>query len=434
MLYNDGMKEFAKSMLVAVLIAEAKMLLARTKPAIIVVTGNVGKTSTKDAIYSVLKNRLHIRKSEKSYNSEFGVPFSILGIENPGTNVLRWLRVLLEGLIAAINTKDYPDVLVLEIGVDRPGDMDRFTGWIKPDVIVLTRFPDIPVHVEYFPTADAVAEEKIKILKALKPDGVVIYNHDDERIVKAVSDMRQKTIGFSRYSRSAFTGASETMVHEHGVPTGFEFILNTNEISRVVRVNGALGTSHVYVYCAAVAVATLFEIPIDEAITSLREHRVAPGRLRLLPGVKGSHILDDTYNASPTAVEEALRALRGIKNAKRKIAVLGDMLELGQYSIEEHSRIGSVVAESADLLMTVGVRARGIAEGALRSGMHEDSILQYNDIALASRDLESFLKEGDFVLVKASQGMRFEKIVEEIMAEPERAEELLVRQDRFWKK
>ena len=420
-------------MLVAMLTAEARVLLRRTKPAIIAVTGSVGKTGTKDAIYSVLKDTLHVRKSAKSYNSDIGVPLSVLGIENPGTNIFLWIRALVEGCMIMLVPRDYPDVLVLEVGVDHPGDMAKLTAWIRPDIVVLTRFPDVPVHVENFPTPESVAEEKKQLLYAMKDDGVIVYNNDDERIVQAVAEMRNVSVGFSRYSRSAFVGASETNVYEHGVPVGFEFVLNTQDTSHVVRVRDVLGIGYVYVYTAAIAVASLFEIPVTVAITSLGKHVTAPGRMRILPGVKGVHIIDDTYNASPVAAEEALHTLRGIKNAKRRIAVLGDMLELGQYSIDEHRRIGEVAAESADYLVTIGVRARGIAEGALRAGLDEANIVQYDDARDASRDLEQNLREGDYVLVKGSQGMRLERVVEEIMAEPERAEELLVRQDAFWK-
>ena len=427
------MKSTFKSLVVALLTAEARMLVRRTKPVIVAVAGSVGKTSTKDAIYTVLKDRVHVRKSEKSYNSEIGVPLSVLGLENPGMNVFLWVRRLLEGLLIALHPKDYPDVLVLEVGVDRPGDMDRLTAWIKPDIVVLTRLPDVPVHVEYFDSPEQVATEKLKLMHALKPDGVIVYNNDDERIVAAVAEMRQKAIGFSRYSRSAFAGASETIVHENGLPTGFEFVLNTSDTSHVVRVNGGLGTAYVYIFSAAIAVGALFEVSVADAIAALRAHPSTPGRMRLIAGVKGTHIIDDTYNASPVAVEESLRALRSIKNAKRRIAVVGDMLELGQYSIDEHLRIGTIAAECVDELITVGVRARGIAEGALSAGMEDEHVMQYDDAYTAARELEYRLEEGDYVLVKGSQGMRLERVVEEIMAEPERAGELLVRQDAFWK-
>jgi UDP-N-acetylmuramyl pentapeptide synthase len=120
--------------------------------------------------------------------------------------------------------------------------------------------------------------------------------------------------------------------------------------------------------------------------------------------------------------------------AKRKIAVLGDMLELGKFSSQEHLRIGGVAAECADVVITVGVRARQIAEGALNHGVPESNVFQYDDVARAGRELQAMLRAGDVVLVKASQGIRAERIIEEVMADPEQAGQLLVRQDRAWKR
>jgi len=144
-------------------------------------------------------------------------------------------------------------------------------------------------------------------------------------------------------------------------------------------------------------------------------------------------LIDDTYNSSPIATESALQALAEIKYAGRKIAILGDMLELGKYSAEQHKQIGERVAKTAQVLFTVGVRARGIAEGALAAGMNETNIFQYDDVQRAGQELQAFLKSGDVVLVKASQGIRAERIIEEVMNAPEQASELLVRQDTSWK-
>jgi UDP-N-acetylmuramoyl-tripeptide--D-alanyl-D-alanine ligase len=155
--------------------------------------------------------------------------------------------------------------------------------------------------------------------------------------------------------------------------------------------------------------------------------------MRIMPGLMESLIIDDTYNSSPTACERALATLKELKGVRRRIAVLGDMLELGQYSVAEHMRIGELAAKSSDILLTLGVRARGIAEGALTAGMDERHIYQYDDVMRAARELQAVLQPGDAVLVKASQGIRAERLVEEVMAEPEKAEDLLVRQSPVWK-
>jgi UDP-N-acetylmuramyl pentapeptide synthase len=427
------MKSVLKSIVVAIMTFEARLLLARTKPTIIAVTGNIGKTSVKDAIFEVLKNTIHARKSEKSFNSEIGVPLSVLGLESGWNNPFIWFKNIIDGLLLVIHPGHYPKVLVLEMGVDRPGDMDKLTAWVRPHVVVLTRLPDVPVHVEFFDSPEAVCEEKIKLVRALRQEGTFVYNNDDEKVVAVAKDIFQQTIGYSRYSPSAFTTSGDTTYYENGKAVGTEFKLAHEKETVTMRVQGSLGVQHAYTFAAAAAVGSIFGVALAEVSEALKNHVPPPGRMRIVPGLKETLIIDDTYNASPAALERSLQTLGELKGVKRKIAVLGDMMELGQYSIKEHERLGALAHDSATLLMTIGVRARGFAKGALESGMSEKKILQYDDAEQAGKELQGLIKTGDVILVKASQSIRAERVVEEIMAEPERAGELLVRQGEFWK-
>ena len=426
------MKSLFKKIVVAIITFEARMLIARTRPHIIGITGSVGKTSTKDAVYTIIKQKVYARKSEKSYNSEIGVPLTILGLPNGWSNPLRWMKNIVDGAVVALFPGHYPEWLVLEIGVDRPGDIARLTSWIKPDIVIMTRLPDVPVHVEYFSSPEAVIAEKKQLVDALRADGIFIFNNDDAEVVKIKEGVRQPSIGFSRYSLSPFTASADVIVYENGIPAGFEFTLTHGAEATVVAVAGSLGVHHAYNYAAAIAVGSVFGMSIQESAAALRGHLPPPGRMRLIPGIKKTLIIDDTYNASPVAMERAVQALKEIRTYGRKIAVLGDMMELGQYSSSEHEKAGHQVADVADILITVGVRARGIAEGALSMGLQESKIFQFEDARAAGKELEMMLEEDDVVLVKGSQSIRAERIVEEIMAHPEDAPELLVRQDPMW--
>ena len=164
-----------------------------------------------------------------------------------------------------------------------------------------------------------------------------------------------------------------------------------------------------------------------------------PGRLRLLKGIKRSFILDDTYNASPEAMRVALDTLEALPG-KRKIAVLGDMLEIGTYTEASHRSIGDRVAQCADMLITVGSRAKFIADEAMTRGaerggkvLTHDQVMRFNDATEAGKALDPLIQEGDVILVKGSQGMRMERAVYEIMAQPLLAEKLLVRQEDYWR-
>ena len=427
------MKNFFKSCVVAVLTYEAKLVLRRHKPFIIAITGSVGKTSTKDAIFGVLKNHRTVRKSEKSFNSEIGVPLSVLGLPNAWANPILWLKNFFDGAILAFFSRSYPEVLVLECGVDRPGDMATLARWLKPDIVVMTRLPEVPVHVEFFGTPEAVINEKLELLAALKPDGVFIYNHDDIKLQEVAKGVRQSSVGFSRYLPSHFTASQDTVIYHDDQPVGSSFTITHLHESATIKIMGSIGLQNAYTYSAAAAVAEQFAIPLTAVSDAFLDYQSPPGRMRMIRGIKGSLIIDDSYNSSPIAVEAALQSLSELRGAKRKIAVLGDMLELGQYSSREHERVGEMVAPIADVLFTIGVRSRKTAETALEHGMKESKIFQYEDSARAGRELQAYIEPGDIILVKGSQGVRAERIVEEIMAAPERASEFLVRQDTTWR-
>ena len=426
------MKAVVKSAVVHVLTWEAKLLLRRVKPKVVAITGSVGKTSTKDAIYSAIKDHVRARKSEKSFNSEIGVPLSILGLANAWNNPFLWIKNMVDGLLVALLPGQYPDVLVLEVGVDRPGDMAALTQWLKPDVVVLTRLPDVPVHVEYFDTPEAVTAEKLRLVEALKPEGVLVYNHDDEQVRTAAEAIRQQAIGYSRYSESHYHATEDVVSYEDGRPTGLSFALSHVNEKEDILIADSVGVPHVYAYAAAAAVAGQLGVPLAAAASSLKSHVPTAGRMRLLPGLKDTIIIDDTYNSSPTAAERAVQTLKEMRAAGRKIAVVGDMLELGQFSVREHEKLGEQVAHSADILVTIGVRARKVAESALDFGLSEEAVFQYDEVKRASNEVQGLIQAGDIILVKASQGIRAEKLVEEIMAHPEQAETLLVRQSPAW--
>jgi UDP-N-acetylmuramoyl-tripeptide--D-alanyl-D-alanine ligase len=169
-------------------------------------------------------------------------------------------------------------------------------------------------------------------------------------------------------------------------------------------------------------------VTIAEALSRFEP---APGRFHIIRGMKQSTLIDDTYNASPVAVREALETLRSIRG-KRKIAVLGDMLEIGKYTLSAHEAVGRLAGGVVDFLVTVGLRGKFIAESAVRAGLSKRSVASFTNVAEAAHFLQEKLQKGDIVLLKASQGVRMEKVVKEIMAEPARAPELLVRQNAEW--
>ncbi len=454
------MLSFFKYSIVHILRFQAKLVLRKYHPRIIAVTGNLGKTSAKDAIYAALAEGHHVRASEKSFNSEIGVPLTILGLPNGASNPLRWLENIIDGFLLLLVKVDYPEWLVLEVGADRPGDIKSVASWLKTDVVVMTRLPEVPVHVEYFPSPEALWEEKVSLITSLKKGGTLVLFNDNnvlERVLPKVEAQGAKVITYGvaegsdvraeGYELVWRKGESDGEGSEYHWPIGMSTRLILGEESVPFMLLGAVGPHMLLSILAAAAVARALEVDVLLSLRALQHFAPPPGRMHLIAGVKNTLIIDDTYNSSPAATTAALNTLAFVCNKRegategsqeykkgRSIAVLGDMLELGRHSVEAHRAIGTHVASTADLLMTVGFRSRDTAEGALDAGLAESAVLQFEDARSAGLELQNLLREGDCVLVKGSQSMRMERVVEEIMAVPEKASELLVRQDKDWKK
>ncbi|MBI3685644.1 UDP-N-acetylmuramoyl-tripeptide--D-alanyl-D-alanine ligase [Candidatus Azambacteria bacterium] len=425
-----------KNLIQHILATLARLTLARYKPKIIGITGNVGKTSTKEAVYAVVSAAYRSRKGEKSYNNELGMPLTILGMRTGGKNPLRWMFALVGACLRLVYCR-YPEVLVLEMGVDKPGDMEYLLSMVSPDIAVFTSVGDMPVHVENFVNRGELIREKIKLAWAVPAHGKIIINAD----VPAWADIKTKakapvlTYGFADDAHIKIEQPEYRFEEKAGrkIPIGIGVKVQYKGSFVPFRVDGAFHLhSGAYIAGTACAAGVALGMHLVEISSGLARYVPPKGRLTLFEGIKGSMIVDDTYNASPVSTEAALEALAALSTG-RKIAVLGDMLELGTYTEEAHRDIGRKAARACDILLTVGSRMRFAADEATAHGFKEGvNLFSCDTSEEAGALLFRTIKEGDYVLVKGSQGMRMEKAVKEIMAHPERAEDLLVRQESGW--
>lgn len=421
------MKHFLKTIVASLLAILARAIIRKYRPTIVMVTGSVGKTSTKDAVASALSGRFLLRASEKSYNSEFGVPLTIIGAKNPWENPGAWFQVVQEALALIVLPNLYPRLLVLEVGADRPGDLKRILSIAVPDAVVVTKLPEIPVHVEAYASPADVREEEFLPACALAAGSPLIISADDEyaKVMAGRLAAHVITVGYA-------DDASVRIENPHFTGTDMEGTLVDCGTHRTLRAKGALGRPQLYAPAMAFALASAFHMQPEEILTNLETYLPPPGRSRILRGIHGSILIDDSYNASPTAVEEALSGMQLVPG-HRRIVALGDMLELGRYSMEEHERIGALVARSADMIVTVGSRSRDALMAARTHGLTSEDSLGFETSREAGHALAQMVKEGDVILIKGSQSMRMERIVEVLLADPADAR-LLVRQDTEWKR
>lgn len=412
-------------------------IVRKYHPDIVGITGSVGKTSAKEAATVVLSTRFNVRASKKNYNNEVGLPLTIIGFEtSPGRSIFGWVEVFWKALmLLAVRDPDYPQILVLEMGADKPGDIQYLVEIAPCKVGVLTFISH--AHTEYFKTIKKIAQEKRIIISHLQSDGFAILNYDNSIVMEnaGVTKADVLTYGFKDGADMQATDLNVLMNEDGSRPIGFNYKINFNGSSVPVFLPEIISNSFIPATLAALAVSHVFGINLIEAAEALRKLKPIPGHMRALSGIKDTLIIDDTYNSSPAAVKSALATLASVKLAEgsKRIAVLADMLELGSETGIAHRDAGHQTVEySVDELITVGPASKITAEAAVEAGLDRAHVASFSDSVEAGRFLQNLIAKGDAVLVKGSQSMRMEKVVKEVMAEPLRAKDFLVRQEENW--
>ncbi|OQX89519.1 MAG: hypothetical protein B6D65_02700 [candidate division Zixibacteria bacterium 4484_93] len=341
------------------------------------VTGSVGKTTTRRMIASSLGKSMLVVESIKNYNNLLGVPLSVFQIER------------------------MHDVAVLEAGISVPGEMERLAKMILPDVVALTNVA--PVHLEGLGSVENVAREKFALVKYSNPGSYVIVNADDPLLVRFNPMAASQTVTYGIES-SADYRAEDIVLDAEGKAS---FSVDGQRIAL-----GIPGRFNIYNALCAYAVARLFRVPGEKIVEALEGFRTLAGRMKLLR-IGGITVLDDTYNANPLSVREALETLARMKVEGRRIAVIGDMLETGKDEANYHEKIADYsCAVGVDFLATVGERTQKTHEKASSIGFPCAHFETKKELILF---LEGFVMPKDIVLVKGSRAMRMEEIVESIV-------------------
>lgn len=417
----------------------AKLVLKKYKPDIIGITGSVGKTSTKEAIYTVLASKFKTRKNIKNYNNEIGVPLSIIGAESGYKNIFIWLGVFLKAVrLLLVYDHNYPDILVLEMGADKPGDIKYLIDFTPCKIGVVTAVA--PVHLEFFGTMEKVIKEKQIIISHLKPDDCAVLNGDDGSVLKMKDKTKAKvfTFGFNEgadfkaFEPNIIKGGPESKWVDYSI-LGMNFKVSYRGSNAPFFLPNVFGQHQVYSALAGIACGVCYNMNLVEISEALKKYNPPAGRMRLIPGIKHTFIIDDSYNSSPSASIAALQVVKKIKIDGQKYAALGEMAELGDYTEQGHREVGREVARTVDYLITVGEKTKFLADEAVKSGMSADHVFSFDHTEEAGKFIQERVKKGDLILIKGSQVSRMEKIVKELMAEPEKAGELLVRQGVEWR-
>lgn len=342
------------------------------------ITGSAGKTTTKDFAAAILSRRLAVEKTPGNQNSQIGFPMSICNLPRD------------------------PEWMVGEMGLSQPGDLSNLSRVFEPDVAAILLVA--PAHLQFFPSLDAIAEAKAEILEGLKPGGTFVANADDP-LVEAIAARHPGRV--VRFGKSATADVTARDLAPEA--DGTRLTLVTPEGEAPVRLPLA-GGHQVVNFLAAAAIAFAVGVPASVSGAAAADFQPAAHRGQWRRHASGARLFDDAYNANPSSMRAALETL-GALPASRRIAVLGDMLELGPEEERWHRAAGAEAAGRADLLVCVGERARWIGEGAVAAGLPKAAVSHAASAEEAAELLAGLLAAGDVALFKASRGIGLDRAV-----------------------
>lgn len=390
------MKRKLKKLLQIILKRFAIRLLRKFHPDIIAVTGSVGKTSTKDAIYEVLKNKFNVRKSEGNFNNEIGVPLTIIGAKSFKNVFAIFKNTFL--------SRNYPQILVLEMGADKKGDIRYLTSFIKPKIAVITRVACS--HLEQFCDLEGVAKEKGKLVEAQDYNSWAVLNFDDENVKKMSTRTSAQVLGFGQ-GRGADILASDIKMNFNGLK--FDVVYKKGKQAFSIPVTGK---HQVYSALAGIACGLIYGLSLKEAANNIKNFKLSKNRTDIIKGIKKSVVINDVYNANPESMMASLDTLVELADKRRKVVVLGDMFELGIDSKKLHLQIGNYLKGKADVVVLAGEMMRGVFKQLKKE--FASNIYWFSNSDEASKNIRNIIEENDIILVKGSRGMHMEVVVEVI--------------------
>ncbi|MCI9040076.1 MAG: UDP-N-acetylmuramoyl-tripeptide--D-alanyl-D-alanine ligase [Clostridia bacterium] len=351
---------------------------------VVAITGSVGKTSTKDMVASVIAQKYKVLKTQGNYNNEIGLPLTVLDLKDE-------------------------EIMVLEMGMNSFGEISILTQIAKPDIAVITNIGT--AHIGMLGSRDNILKAKLEILEGLNPKGTVIVNYDNDLLhnwyEKEKANYQILTYGLQEGSTILGKNA---IFEENG--SKCEAILENQTYEVSIPVGGEHFISN---SLCALSVAKALEIPIEKALKGIEKFELTKKRMEMKKSKNGATIVNDCYNANYDSMKAALDYVGRLPD-KRKIAVLGDMLELGEYSKELHEKVGKeVVNNKIDILICVGEEVKHLIEQTKREGMEETRIFLCKSNEEAIDILKKELKPEDVVLLKASNSLNFTQICEAIV-------------------
>jgi len=420
-------------MMLSILEKTARALIRKYKPTVICVIGSVGKTSVKDAISSTLSTSFDVRKTPKNINNEFGVVVSVIGGFKFKEGFWALLDILFFGLYQLLIKNYFPEILVIEVGAGKIGEIENVSKWLKPNFLVITNLPDKPSHLGVFKSKENIIREKKFLVDVMDSDGVVFLDESEDNMQFFVKDFFGKIIKYK--SKELIKSSNYSVIYEERensiYPVGINFFIDVGGKNKKVKFSNFIGRHNIKAILISKLIAEKLGCKSENILTGISNYIPEAGRLKILQGIlKKVTIIDDSYNSSPIAVENSLYNLISLKTnlGQRKIAVLGDMLNLGNESESIHMNTAIDNISKVDVLITVGDISKSwqkFNKNKLKLNRH------FKNSINSAEYIKSIWRSGDIILFKGGHFIRLEKAVKLLTKSSEKD---LVRQEKYWQK
>lgn len=363
----------------------AKYYLDKLNPKVVAITGSNGKTTTKDMTASILASEYNVVKTQENFNNELGVPITILGMSS--------------------NT----EILVVELGMDRPGQLHFLSDLVQPDIAVITMIGE--AHIEFFKTRDRIADAKMEITDGMKEDGCFVFNGDEPLLTKRAEDVDVEHFTFGL--------KSDNNIHAFDIKSQDQTTsFKTNLDEEAVVTIPVIGDYNVTNALAAMAVGEKYHISVQNEIKALAKFDLTKNRTQWLTGKNGERILSDVYNSNPTAAKAVLDSFANTESNGKRYVVLGDMLELGDDADEMHASLAEKLSPARfAAVYLIGPHMKALRDRLLNEKIYDAGAVYYYDadeLTRLSRDLNHQLTASDSVLLKGSHGIHLENVVDEL--------------------
>lgn len=420
------MRSLLKFLIIRTMWMGALRIYRGERPFVVAVGGSVGKTSTKEALAEVLaESGRPVRKTFGNLATDSGVPLSLLGFQDPPAGVFGWVAVICKALFAKPHYKpeDKP-IYVLEYSSDIEGETDFLVTRIPPDVAVYCTI--VPVHMEQYGTEEVMVRETLRLHSTLNEGGWILANSEDPHQVRELKGV-PNVKWYGKGAQAGFVPKATTMN-----AGGLELTYTNGKQEETVQTH-VLSDYQVLPVLAALSVGSALGMKVKQLHKGVENYTLPPGRGKLIAGKNEMTIIDDTANSSPEAVKAGLRVLEAYAGKRRKVAILGSMNELGEYALDSHREVAAEAAKRSTFFIAVGKYSNDMLRAARDAGMSPTQMIAFPTPAELKDHLFQLVHRHDVIFIKASQnGMFLERIVKELMAKPEDAGKLLVRQGAFW--